>query len=109
MVENFRERYTPCRIDVNPFYSSPEVLSRLNAHGFHPSEFQTNLWGDPTYVRPATVPGVTVREVRRKELSFFARLYERAYYGEKAPKRLSRFRMESDQGALSHTRSGTST
>jgi hypothetical protein len=102
LVEVFRERFTPCRVDVNPFYSSPSVLARLNSQGFHPSEFQTNLWGDPTRVVPVKVPGVNVREVRRKELTFFARLYERAYYGEKAPKRLSRFRMDSTKARFAH-------
>ena len=41
------------------------------------------------------MPGVTVRPVKSKELAFYARLYEHAYHGEKAPKRLSRFRTDS--------------
>ena len=102
MIESYRERFTPCRVDVNPFYSSPTLLTRLNSRGFHPSEFQTNLWGDPTIVEPVNVPGVSVREVRPEEVSFFALLYERAYYGGKAPKRLSRFRMESIKARYSH-------
>jgi len=102
MVETFRERFSPCRVDVNPFYSSPEVLSCLNAKGFHPSEFQTNLWGDPRNVEAVKVPGVIVRPVRRNEIPFFARLYERAYYGERAPKRLCRFRTDSIKARFEH-------
>ena len=102
MMETFRERFTPCRVDVNPFYSSPELLAGLNSRGLHPAEFQTNLWGDPRTVEPMCVPGVSVRGLRLKELSFFARLYERAYYGARAPKRLSRFRMESIKARYAH-------
>jgi len=103
VIESYGERFTPCRVDVNPFYSSPTLLTRLNSRGFHPSEFQTNLWGDPTRTDPGSVPGVSVREVRPKEISFFARLYERAYHGERAPKRLSRFRMDSIKARYAHT------
>jgi hypothetical protein len=102
MIDGFRERFTPCRIDVNPFYSSPGLLTGLNSSGFHPSEFQTNLWGDPTGTEPIVIPGVTVREVRRGELDFFARLYERAYNGERAPCRLRRFRMDSIKARYEH-------
>lgn len=95
LIDYFNERFTPCRVDVNPFFSGPKLLDSLNARSFHPSEFQTNLCMDT--VEPQLVPirGVQVREVRKNELDFFARLYERAYYGQQSPRRLAQFRMDS--------------
>lgn len=95
MLGYYNERFTPCRVDVNPFYSGPSLLMALNDRGFHPSEFQTNLYMEPFEVEPVQVPGVQVREVRPKEATFFSRLYDRAYHGDRSPKRLARFRMDS--------------
>lgn len=92
----YSERMTPCRIDVLPVASGPRLLGALNDRGMRPVEFQTNLWAriaDLQVRDPA--PGVAVRPIRPDELTFFCRLYERAYYGSRSPRRLARFRAAS--------------
>ncbi len=91
----FSERFTPCRFDINPFYTGPELLAALNRAGFHPKEFQTNLYMHPIDAEPPSVPGVKVRPVRESEIGFFTELYERAYYGPDAPAMLSKLRSAS--------------
>lgn len=91
----FRQRQTPFRVDVSPFTSGPDLLRGLGAMRFTMSEFQTNLYGILSLRQRAYPSEVTVREVRAKEFPFFARLYERAYYGVGAPKRLAAFRIDS--------------
>lgn len=92
----FSERRTPCRIDLSPASSGPRLLESLNNHGLRPVEFQSNLYADPASLRmPHLPPGVSVREVRPDELGFFCGLFERAYYGHRAPRVLARFRAAS--------------
>jgi hypothetical protein len=93
----FSERFTPCRFDVNPFYTGPDLLAALNRAGFHPKEFQTNLYMHPIEAALPVVPGVKVRPVRDSEMGFFCDLYERAYYGAEGPAMLSKLRAASIQ------------
>lgn len=94
-AEFFRLRHSPFRVDVSPFSSAPGLLHQLGAMRLAMSGFQTNLYGFLTHEPRRPSSNVTVREVRAKEFPFFARLYERAYYGVKAPKRLAAFRIDS--------------
>lgn len=94
VIAFYTERFTPCRIDLNPFRSGADVLGALNDRDFHPAEFQTNLYMEPIVVEPIVVPSVHVRVVRNNELDFFCDLYERAYYGPDSPRRLADFRAD---------------
>lgn len=91
----YYERATPCRIDLNPFRCSDELLDGLVQSGFQPASLQTNLYGKASR-RRSSQPGVRVRAVRADEVSFFADLYESAYHcGEPTRSRMARFRTDS--------------
>lgn len=89
----FAERMTPCRVDVLPRTCGSALLGALNDRGLRPTEFQSNLFARIEDVPvSAHVPGVSVTEVSSGQIGFFARLYERAYYGTRVPRGLARFR-----------------
>lgn len=92
----YGERFTPCRFDIDPFSSGPQLLGALNDRGLHPAEFQTTLYRtDLDRLEEMSAPGVEIRTVRPDEIEFYAQLYESSYHEDGAPALLSRFRIDS--------------
>lgn len=78
----FSERRVPFRVDMNPFDSDESVSQPLIGAGLYPGGFQTSLYGEAAILARESqlAPGLVVREVRRDEIAFFARLYNRSYH-----------------------------
>lgn len=89
----YRERMMPCRFDVNPYTADSDLLEALDAVGFRPAGFQSNLIGPVNYVDEVAQDKLTVHEVSAGQIEFFADFYNRAYYyGHPAPRGLMNFR-----------------
>jgi len=89
----YRERMMPCRFDVNPFTADSDLLEALDAVGFRPAGFQSNLLGPVHYVDDVATWKLTVDEVSAGQIEFFAGFFNRAYYyGQPAPRGLMNFR-----------------
>lgn len=96
VVAFYRERLTPCRIDVPPVKGTALLSGRLRAMGWRAVEQQANLIArvaDLTLDRRGATP-VEVREVPSEDAEHFAELYDRAYSSSTAPL-LARFRRRS--------------
>lgn len=88
----YRERFTPVRLDLNPFLSSESLLRCLPRWGLHPIEFQSNLFM-ALDDRPLDQPELEVIEVGADTVDEFASMYERAYnYGRSTPPGVVAFR-----------------
>ena len=95
IVSFYRERFTPSRVDLTPFHTCADLLDRLDAYGFRPTESQTNLFGELSVPSRRSRTKVQVRTVEPSEIQAFATFYETAYYhGLQVPDRVSRFRIE---------------
>lgn len=89
----YRERFSPMRLDLNPFFSSDSLLRSLPRWGLHPIEFQSNLYIALDDDRPLDQPELEVIEVRADTVDEFASMYERAYnYGRSTPSGIVAFR-----------------
>ena len=89
----YRERLTPCRVDVNPYAANSELLDALDAADFRPAAFQSNLFGRVVIVDDEPPPQVEVTEVGAGDIEFFADFYNRSYYhGQRVPRGLTSFR-----------------
>ncbi len=89
----YRERQTPCRIDVNPYAANSDLLDALDSADFRPAAFQSNLFGGVTVIEGELPARVSVTEVCAGEIEFFAQFYNRAYYdGQRVPRGLMSFR-----------------
>lgn len=94
-LDFFAPAGVPFRVDMNPFGANEALTSRLIERRLYPASFQTSLYAevDALEPRPPSCSGVSVRAVRKGELAFFARLYNRSYFGGERPsRRLTRFR-----------------
>ena len=89
----YRDRMMPCRFDMNPYTANPVVLEALDAAGFRPVGFQSNLVGPVKYVDDRAPTDWTVTEVSAGQLEFFAAFFNRSYYhGQCVPPGLMKFR-----------------
>jgi GNAT superfamily N-acetyltransferase len=89
----YRDRMMPCRFDMNPCTANPDLLEALDAAGFRPAGFQSNLVGPVEFVDDPTPANWAVTEVSAGQLEFFADFLNRSYYhGERVPPGLMKFR-----------------
>jgi hypothetical protein len=89
----YRDRMMPYRFDINPYTTNPDLLEALDALGFRPAGFQSNLVGPAEYVDGLIPANWTVTEVRTGQLEFFADFLIRSYsHGERVPPGLMKFR-----------------
>jgi GNAT superfamily N-acetyltransferase len=89
----YRDRMMPCRFDMNPYSANSHLLEALDAAGFRPAGFQSNLVGPVEYVDDSAPKNWTVTEVSAGQLEFFAAFFNRSYYhGQCVPPGLMKFR-----------------
>jgi GNAT superfamily N-acetyltransferase len=89
----YRDRMMPCRFDMTPYTTDPDLLEALDAFGLSPAGFQSNLVGPVEYVDDLIPANWTVTEVSTGQLEFFADFLNRSYsHGERVPPRLMKFR-----------------
>ena len=80
-IIQFYEGYDiACRIDINPYDTSPALFKQLAAFEFRPFRFHAHLYGLPQNALTAELtPGIKAREIRREELSSWAQIWREGY------------------------------
>ena len=80
MVQFYEDYDIACRIDINPYDTSPALFKVLAAFEFCPFRFHAHLYGlpqDALTAEPAS--GIEAREIRPEELSSWAQIWREGY------------------------------
>jgi GNAT superfamily N-acetyltransferase len=102
IVEFYRERFSPCRIDHAPLDDDPATLDGLARLHFRPAGFQTNLYAAPELVKSnGSSRSLRIHRVTRDGFDLFGNLYVAAYKSdERPPRRLTEFRVDALRARL---------
>ena len=80
IVQFYEDYDIACRIDINPYDTSPALFKQLAAFEFRPFRFHAHLYGLPQSALTAEpTPGIEAREIRPEELSSWAQIWREGY------------------------------
>jgi hypothetical protein len=79
MIAYYEDIQIPCRIEITPGHSSPELLASLTHRGFAQTDFHTVLYGVPYQEEKGQKPTIQIRRLASDEFDVFAHIYVRGF------------------------------
>lgn len=79
ILDFFKEKEIPCRIELTPTHASSEVYTSLTERGFYQSGFHTLLYGSTKANYAAVSETIMIRELEDHEFDRFGDIYVRGF------------------------------
>ncbi|MDG5786080.1 GNAT family N-acetyltransferase [Evansella sp. AB-P1] len=76
----YNEKKIPCRFEITPAHSTPELLKTLTSYGYYQSDFHTTLYGyvdEKLYTPPEK--NISIRLLKEEEFDLFTEIYAKSF------------------------------
>ncbi|MEI4828820.1 GNAT family N-acetyltransferase [Bacillus sp. FJAT-53711] len=77
VIDYYKKQEIPCRFEITPAHSTPELFEYLSQKGFYQTDFHTTLYGDVT--KNTISNEIIVRDLEEYEFHHFGDIYVKSF------------------------------
>ncbi|MGG2065012.1 GNAT family N-acetyltransferase [Bacillus sp. S14(2024)] len=77
IIDYYEKQDIPCRFEITPAHSTPELFEYLSQKGFYQTDFHTTLYGDVT--KNTISNEIIVRDLEEYEFHLFGDIYVKSF------------------------------